>query len=194
MSTKKAEPDKGFFKPVEPKVAEDAKRLAKDADNWLHNNEHKQLVQYGLMAIGAFVVLKILAQSLFWVVFLAGPFMYVYLTQTCPTEESFDSQKELKRVLRGHHLAEDHPDKPKSYFEKMTAKVQASVQTTVMTSLPGSQQVMTNYHGAFWIAKVEVSSMNMQYWWIGALNDWTYVYSAEMGKDAKTSPSNKKKD
>ena len=44
---------------------------------------------------------------------LAAPLAGLYLMSTCPTDESFEGKRELKRVLRGEKLPEDHPDKPK---------------------------------------------------------------------------------
>mmetsp|Transcript_106486 Transcript_106486/g.159292 ORF Transcript_106486/g.159292 Transcript_106486/m.159292 type:complete len:217 (+) Transcript_106486:77-727(+) len=165
---------------VTPNVTEDAKRLANDAEEFIQNSDNKQLIQFGLMAIGAVVVLKTIVQSIVIILFLLGPMAYVYLVQTCPTESSFDGKKELKRILRGHHLPEDHPEKPKGYFGKMAAKVTASVQTNVMTAMPGCEQEMTSYKGAFRIVSMKVPSANMQCYWIGALSSWRYVHSREL--------------
>ena len=47
---------------------------------------------------------------------------------TCPTNESFDAKRELKRVLRGDYKADTDPSKPKNFLEKALAKVTASVE------------------------------------------------------------------
>lgn len=57
----------------------------------------------------------------------AAPACGLYLYITCPTNDSFDGKKELKRVLRGEKLPEDHPQKPKGFLEKAMAKVSASL-------------------------------------------------------------------
>jgi hypothetical protein len=166
----------GTRRTVTPNVAEDAKRLANEADEFIQNNDNKQLIQYALMAVGAIVAIKTLVQSIMTVLCLIFPLLYVYMVQTCPQESSFDGKKELRRVLRGHHLPEDHPDKPKGYFTKMAAKVSASVQTQVT----GCQQEMTSYKGAFIIVSMKVPSAKMQCYWIGALGGWKYIYSSEL--------------
>ena len=58
----------------------------------------------------------------------AAPACGLYLFITCPTNDSFDGKKELKRVLRGEKLPEDHPQKPKGFLEKAMAKVSASLE------------------------------------------------------------------
>jgi hypothetical protein len=44
---------------------------------------------------------------------LAAPLAGLYLMSSCPSDDSFEGKRELKRVLRGEKLPEDHPDKPK---------------------------------------------------------------------------------
>ncbi len=47
---------------------------------------------------------------------------------TCPTNESFDAKRELKRVLRGYYKSDTDPSKPKNFLEKALAKVNAAVE------------------------------------------------------------------
>mmetsp|Transcript_115199 Transcript_115199/g.332776 ORF Transcript_115199/g.332776 Transcript_115199/m.332776 type:complete len:287 (+) Transcript_115199:144-1004(+) len=139
--------------------------------------QNKQLIQYGLMFIGALIVLKVLAKTNLGALYmLALPLIYVYAMQTCPSAESFDAKKELKRVLRGHHLPENHPEKPKGWFEEMTARVTASV-TAEIATFPGYELEMTNLAGAAWLADVRVPSAKTQCYWIGAFDKWYYVTS-----------------
>jgi hypothetical protein len=163
-----------------PSVADDAKRFADDAKNFVMEDGSKELVQYTLMFIGFLAVVKFFLSSLMVIFFLLFPLAYVYLLQTCPSPESFDGKKELKRVLRGTHLPEEHPDKPKGYFGKMAAKVTASITTEMATTLPGSQQTLTNYGGAGILATMKVPTFNMECYWVGAIGEWRYIYSREL--------------
>ncbi len=146
--------------------------------------QNKQLVQYSLMFIGALMILKILANAnLAGLYLLALPLLYFYALQDCPTMESFDAKKELKRVLRGHHLPEDHPNKPKGFLEEMAARVAASV-TAELATFPGYELEMTNLGGAAWIADVRVPTAKTQFYWIGAFHKWYYVTSFEIPEPA----------
>lgn len=84
--------------------------------------------------------------------------------------ESFDVKKELKRILRGHHLPESHPEKPRGLFEQTLARIQATVVTELAT-LPGYTVRMENLvPGAVLLAVVVVPSVDMTYYWLGAAN------------------------
>jgi hypothetical protein len=147
--------------------------------NIITDNHTKEMVKYALMGIGAFCLLRAVVSTFLVVWVVLFPLAYVYLLQTCPLPESFDGKKELKRVLRGNHLPEDHPDKPKGYFGKMAAKVTASV-TAEMATLPGYEQEMTPYGGAAIVARMKVPSAQIEYYWVGAAGEWRYVYSNEV--------------
>ena len=47
------------------------------------------------------IVMKILYSAMFAVWIAVFPLAYLYVVQKCPSDESFDAKKELKRVLRG---------------------------------------------------------------------------------------------
>lgn len=142
--------------------------------------QNKQFVQYSLLFIGALILLKILASAdLASLYLLALPLLYLYAVQTCPTMDSFDAKKELKRVLRGAHLPEDHPNKPKGLLEELAARVAASV-TTELATFPGYELDMTSLGGAVWIADVRVPSAKLQGYWVGAFNKWYYITSYEI--------------
>lgn len=139
--------------------------------------QNKQIVQYALMFIGGLIVLKILANSnLAGLYLLALPLLYLYAVQTCPSVGSFDAKKELKRVLRGDHLPENDPNKPKGFLEEMAARVTASV-TAEIATFPGYEVEMTSLGGAGWIADVRVPTAQSQCYWVGAFNKWYYVTS-----------------
>lgn len=143
----------------------------------LTQEDSKKLAQYGLIFIASVVFLKVLANSSVGsLLILALPLLYVYGMQTCPARTSFDAKKELKRVLRGHHLPEDHPNKPKGFLEEMAARVAASV-TAEIATFPGYELEMTSLAGAGWLVDVRVPSAKLQCFWIGAFNKWTYICS-----------------
>ena len=99
-----------------------------------------------------------------------------------PTVESFDAKRELKRILRGHHLPEDHPEKPRGILSETVARIQASVATEIAT-LPGYEITMVPIAGAAIIACTRVPSVKRDYYWIGAAKKWWYFYSNEISND-----------
>eukprot|EP00339_Tiarina_fusa_P006201 CAMPEP_0116999352 /NCGR_PEP_ID=MMETSP0472-20121206/2087_1 /TAXON_ID=693140 ORGANISM="Tiarina fusus, Strain LIS" /NCGR_SAMPLE_ID=MMETSP0472 /ASSEMBLY_ACC=CAM_ASM_000603 /LENGTH=270 /DNA_ID=CAMNT_0004698745 /DNA_START=61 /DNA_END=872 /DNA_ORIENTATION=+ len=105
--------------------------------------------------------------------------LYLYMLQTCPSMRSFDAKKELKRVLRGHHLPEDHPDKPKGFFEDLAARVAASV-TAELATFPGYEMTMTPFGGAAILVEVRVPTAKTTCYWVGAFGKWHYVHSREI--------------
>jgi hypothetical protein len=79
--------------------------------------ENKELLKYVAYGIGLAVASRFIFSAMFGLYVLAFPIVYLYLVQNCPKPETFNAKKELKRVLRGAHLSEDNPNKPKvSYF------------------------------------------------------------------------------
>lgn len=102
----------------------------------LTNEQTSELAKLGLIFISGLTILKILKVLLGSIFILVLPLIILYAMSTCPTNDSFDAKKELKRVLRGHHLPENHPDKPKDdWFSSAIARVTASVATELATSL-----------------------------------------------------------
>ena len=148
------------------------------------DENNKEIVKHALMFIGAIAVLKVIVSSLLNFYIILFPLTYVYLLQTCPSVESFEAKKELKRVLRGKHLPDDHPNKPKGYLEKMAAKVTASL-TTELATLPGYEQEMRSYGGAAILATMRVPTANMECYWVGALGQWHYIYTRELTPSVK---------
>ena len=139
-----------------------------------------------LMLVGLTTVLKMFYSTIAAFVIVAFPFVWLYAKQTCPKEESFDVKKELKRVLRGYHLPDTHPDKPKGYFESITARVTASV-TAEIATLPGGVQVVKRpLWGVAIITTAQVPNTNMQYMWIGAFGTWYYINGKALGPSPST--------
>ena len=92
-----------------------------------NNIDNEMILQYGIMAFGALLLLKIVVNALSSLVLILLPFLYFYAASTCPTTESFDPKKELKRVMRGAHLPEEH--QPKGFFEQGLNRLAASIST-----------------------------------------------------------------
>jgi hypothetical protein len=144
----------------------------------ISEEQNMELVKYAAMFVGGSIVFRAFA-SLFVVYAVALPLLYLYAMSTCPSQVSFDAKKELKRVLRGHHLPESHPDKPRGFFEGLAARVAASV-TTELATLPGYEVSMLPLAGAAIVTTVTVPTASMEYYWVGALDKWYYITSREL--------------
>lgn len=135
--------------------------------------QSRQLLQYGLLFIVVMVAVKLLAATLIGLsVFVIPALIYAY--QTVPSNASFDVKKELKRVLRGVHLPEDHPEKPKTWLEQTMARVQASVTTELATGL-GYDLTFINLLGCATLAFVRVPSARVDCYWLGVFGKWQYM-------------------
>jgi hypothetical protein len=143
------------------------------------DQQNKELLKYAVLFIGASILVKAMSQTLLVFYLLAFPLAYLYAVQNCPSSESFDAKKELKRVLRGEHLPDQHADKPKGFWEKMAARAVASV-TTELVTLPGYEMEMWDFASAGWGVCVTVPTSNMNCYWIGALGKWHYITSREI--------------
>ena len=125
-------------------------------------------------------ILRVIMSAMFAIWILAFPLAYLCGVQACPTNASFDAKKELKRVMRGHQLPEDHPDKPKGWLAENLARVAATVTTELATGLSGYEVEMWDVAGAAKVATVRVASINAECVWIGWFGRWTYVYQREI--------------
>ena len=134
------------------------------------NNE--VLLQYGLMAFGALVLLKIIFTALNIVSILLLPLLYLYACSQCPTNETFDAKKELKRVMRGAHLPSEH--QPKGFFEQGFNRLAASVTAELATSL-GYEISVTDCFGAGRLACVTVPVAGYEYYWMGIFGELIYI-------------------
>lgn len=142
-----------------------------------NNIDNEMILQYGIMAFGGLLLLKIIVNALSSLVFLLLPFLYFYAASTCPTTDSFDAKKELKRVMRGAHLPEEQ--QPKGFFEQGLNRLAASISTEIATSL-GFEVRMTEYFGVAKMSVVEVPVAGFEYYWIGAINRWQYIGQREL--------------
>mmetsp|Transcript_25107 Transcript_25107/g.43961 ORF Transcript_25107/g.43961 Transcript_25107/m.43961 type:complete len:291 (-) Transcript_25107:271-1143(-) len=155
-----------------------------DADKQLM----EEYTKYALMAIGAVIALKVLASSMMSILVVLLPLLYLYGLSTCPPIETFDAKKELKRVLRGHHLPDTHPQKPKGVLEEWTARLTATV-TTELATLPGYSVEMMPLGGAAVWTNMQVPTANLQCYWLGANHRWYYVGSRELEATTGTTTS-----
>jgi len=140
---------------------------------------NKQILQYGACAFGALLAARALFSALIGLYILALPLLYLYMVKTCPDEASFEAKKEIKRVLRGTHLPESHPDKPKGFLGETLARINASVTTELATGL-GYEVTMISVAGAAWISKVKVPAVNLELYWVGAFDRWFYITSTKL--------------
>lgn len=150
----------------------------------LTDGQNGELLKWGAYVIGAAIAIRIFAElavaSIFGLSLLLLP-VAVYASLTVPTVNSFDAKKELKRVLRGEHLSEDNPEKPKGWFQKAAAKISASVMTEIAASA-GYEVTITDLVGLALFAKVTLHSNNLECFWIGAFDKWWYVYQRETNR------------
>jgi len=148
-----------------------------ETEDVVNDEQNRRMLVYGLYAFGVLIILRsvrVLFSSLLSVIAL--PLIYLFLCNNCPTIDSFDAKKELKRIMRGHHLPEGHPNKPKGWFNETVARVQASLAAEVTTSL-GYDVEMQNIGGALIVAMVRVPASESTHYWVGALNSWWFIYS-----------------
>lgn len=150
--------------------------------------ENRQLLQYGIAAFGALLALRVVAQTSTLLATLLLPGLYLYLVSTCPDMNTFDAKKELKRVLRGHHLPDTHPSKPKDFLSETVARVAASVTTEAMM-FTGYEIETLPLANAIIVQTVRVPSAKLTCYWVGAANKWWYITSVQDAEGNKTSSS-----
>mmetsp|Transcript_6234 Transcript_6234/g.9587 ORF Transcript_6234/g.9587 Transcript_6234/m.9587 type:complete len:286 (+) Transcript_6234:71-928(+) len=142
----------------------------------LSDEQKFELMKYAGYTLSAALFVRLLLSGLSFLSFLVLPALFLYAVQTCPSQESFDAKRELKRVLRGHHLPEDHVDKPKGWLNETIARVQAAVSTELATGL-GYEVEMTGMANAVWLSSVYVPSVEKKFLWLGCFGKWTYLFS-----------------
>lgn len=145
----------------------------------LLSEAEKQLyMRYAKMGIGSWIAFKVLSQIMgegSVLFFLVLPGVYAYGLQSCPDNATFDAKKEVKRVLRGHHLPENHPSKPRkgNFLEEWTAKISASVATEVGAAAGGySIEIAPLLGGVVKHTTVTLPTLNLTCEWIGCNNSW----------------------
>jgi len=156
---------------------ERASRISTSTQNKSNNMDQELVYKIVFLSMLAYSLLRLVTSFIYFVVI---PGFICYLLQTCPVVDSFEPKVEMKRVLRGDNLPENHPNKPSSSFLSQTfARVKASVSTEIATSL-GYEVSLQTFYGLFIIANVRVQSMNSDLYWIGALDKWTFVYQRDL--------------
>eukprot|EP00537_Pseudo-nitzschia_pungens_P002631 CAMPEP_0172358594 /NCGR_PEP_ID=MMETSP1060-20121228/2895_1 /TAXON_ID=37318 /ORGANISM="Pseudo-nitzschia pungens, Strain cf. cingulata" /LENGTH=349 /DNA_ID=CAMNT_0013079879 /DNA_START=194 /DNA_END=1243 /DNA_ORIENTATION=+ len=153
----------------------------------MSEEDKERYFQYAMLALGAWMALKVLSslfsETLLFALVLPG--LYLYGLQTCPANSSFEPKKEVKRVLRGYHLPDDHPNKPRkgNFLEEWTAKITASVATEVGAVAGGYSLEMTPLLGGVAThAIVTLPTLGLTCEWIGCNDTWyhyrTYAATA----------------
>jgi hypothetical protein len=141
--------------------------------------QQEKLIQYAILIVGGLLALKLLQRALQnFVVWLLLPLIYLYAVSTRPSPESLDIKKELKRVLRGHHLPDNHPDKPSGWWRETVARISASVTTEIATGLGYEVQWLDCAQAAH-LVTVRVPAAERDFYWLGIFHKWYYVYSQE---------------
>ena len=143
---------------------------------------------YGILAL---VFGLTLAQWLGTLFFNVGVPCLLLLTFTCPSVDSFQAKKELKRVYRGQHLPDKHPDKPKSWLAKAAARVGASVGVEIFAA-GGFETTFSPV--VIWasvppvclarFANVKINATGESFVWIGIVNKWYFLRVVEPPKDS----------
>lgn len=151
------------------------------AATFITDQQNMDLLVGFIATLGAVAMMRVLVDAMYVVYIFAFPAVFVYAIMTCPPIESFDAKKELKRVLRGYHLPENDPNKPKGFIEKAYAKVTASVTTELATGM-GYEVTLYPFLGAAIVAAVRVPGANMDCYWIGAFGKWRYLFQQEITK------------
>jgi len=145
----------------------------------ISDEDNYKLVQYGCyFAVFSIVfkfVSKLFGSSTLMVLLL--PTLYYYAINNCPTNHSFDPKKEIKRVLRGHHLPDNHPEKPKQdFFSQTFARLNATLSTELATTM-GYTVKIQNFGGAAVLATVTLPTTKQNFYWVGIFNNWHYIYT-----------------
>jgi len=166
--------------------------LASDGEDVVHSFfssatlQNQDLWKTIVMIVGIWTIFRTLASILWQIAIGILPTLWFYLYQTCPSRESFEGRKELKRVLRGYHLSEDHPEKPKGYMESIMAKASASLMAETAFAVTGMDIIFTSYQGACLLVEMKVPSTTSKFYWIGIAGSWRYLYSRPLSNDTTT--------
>jgi hypothetical protein len=112
----------------------------------LSDEDTPDLAKLGLLFIAVVTVLRIISSLKFVFNAVVFPLVVLYAMQKCPKDDTFDAKKELKRVLRGHHLPEGHQDKPADdWLSRTVARVTASVAAEAATALGHTVSYFVSY-------------------------------------------------
>ena len=137
--------------------------------NPLSETDTQLLVQYGGLLVLGLLILKSILNIFSSLSILLAPIAYLYAIQTCPSVESFDTKKELKRVMRGAHLPEEQ--QPRGFLERSMSRLAASIGTELATSL-GYEVSVDDYWGAGRVVWVRVPVAGMDFCWVGVFGEY----------------------
>lgn len=147
----------------------------------ISSEQNKKILQYGGAILGSAVLLNIFSDVIqmfsLSLSFLLLPFIII-AALTCPNMTTFNAKKELKRVLRGQHLPEDHPEKPKGWLAETTARFTASVATELASGL--GYEVEHRPLGCAIFTTVKLNSVDTECYWIGAFNKWYFIMQRKL--------------
>lgn len=115
--------------------------------------------------------------------FIGIPLYCLYLAQTCPSQSSFDTRSQMKRVLTGADLPDDDPNKPKGILRKGFRNVTATLASTAATA-GGYTETFINILVAR-IVKVDLPAANLELYWIGCSATWFYWGAVEKDADKR---------
>jgi hypothetical protein len=87
--------------PMADRARQEMEQLVEQGGN-LTPEQQRQILQYAAGALLSSILLKVVFNAMFYLYIVALPLVYLYCVQTCPSNESFDAKKEIKRVLRGY--------------------------------------------------------------------------------------------
>ncbi len=153
------------------------------------NDSHSDILFYAGAILAVLIAVKAVLQALTSSLIVL-PLLYFYLLSSCPPLASFHAKQELKRVLRGHHLPEQHPNKPTGFWEQTIARVTASVTTELATTVAGYEVTSVSLAGgAAWFQTVKLGQQ--EFYWIGAAQRWWYLFSRELSSSSTNSSKKK---
>lgn len=71
-------------------------------------------------------------------------------------------------------LPDDHPEKPKGFFEKTLKKVTATIEAET-AALAGCRVEIIDLYGLARVATIQHPLTKANYYWFGALSKWRFI-------------------
>ena len=71
-------------------------------------------------------------------------------------------------------LPDDHPEKPKGFFEKTLKKVTATIEAET-AALAGCRVEIIDLYGLARVATIQHPLTKANYFWFGALSKWRFI-------------------
>mmetsp|Transcript_14969 Transcript_14969/g.30514 ORF Transcript_14969/g.30514 Transcript_14969/m.30514 type:complete len:160 (-) Transcript_14969:114-593(-) len=143
-------------------------------------------MKYGAMGLGGLIVLGLVVPGFLHLVILATlavGLVLGYLHHTCPSDDSFDAKRELKRVLRGHHLAENDPHKPKGFWKRKMARLGASLQAEIPSAMGQHYVTIHPIATIAKVARIRVQNTQQEYTWIGLAGRWIFYQASDIAEE-----------